>query len=214
MDVFIDEAGDLGFSDGSSRFFIVSYLVPDNPWNIRHSLKRLHKTVNKNRKTKINELHFTDAEEQCRLDCFQRVSSLKWYAGLIVLDKNTVKPHLQGKPELYNYSVLHFMLWSVLQNYNPVYNLFITIDRGMNRERRNHFDKYGAEKANFIWSKMKRSEDITQKVKIRHENSQNDYCLQMADFLASATFQLYEKGNHQYFSHYKKKLNRINYLFR
>jgi hypothetical protein len=134
--------------------------------------------------------------------------------GLIVLDKKTVRPHLKGKPELYNYSVLHFTLWSVLQSYNPAYDLNITIDRGMNRGRRNQFNEYGAIKANFIWSKMRKNKDITNKVNIIHQNSQNDYCLQLADFLASATFQLYERGNYQYFSLYKNKLRRINYLFR
>jgi len=216
LHIFIDEAGDLGFSRGSSRFFVVAYFMPDNPWGIRSALKRYHRHVNENKREKYNELHFSDADEKIRIECYRRMRKHPWKTGLIILDKSTVSRPLIGKTDiLYNYSILHFMFWSILRNYNPTYDLNIKIDRGMSRRRREHFNQYGASKADFIWRKMnKQGNSIRNKINIEHDHSQNDYCLQFADFLSSGTFQLYEKGRYQYFSEYKDKISKISYLFR
>ena len=40
MDVYVDESGDLGFSLGSSRFFVVSYLMAGDSEPIRRVMKR------------------------------------------------------------------------------------------------------------------------------------------------------------------------------
>ena len=216
MHIFVDEAGDLGFSRGSSRFFVVAYFIPDHPWGIRSAMRRYHRRINENTRNKCSELHFTDADENCRIGCYQRLSGHPWKTGLIILDKSTVSQPLIDKTDiLYNYSILHFMLWSILRNYDPAYDLNITIDRGISRRRRDHFNQYGASKADFIWKKMnKQGKSIINKINIEHDHSHNDYCLQFADFLSSGTFQLYEKGKHQYFREFKNKISRVSYLFR
>ena len=150
-----------------------------------------------------------------RAGCYQRLSGHPWKTGLIILDKSTVSQPLIGKTDiLYNYSILYFMFWSIL-NYNPAHDLNIKIDRRIGRRRRDHFNHYGASKADFIWKKMnKQGRSIINKINIEHDHSHNDHCLQFADFLLSRTFQLYEKGKCQYFREFKNNISRISYLFR
>ena len=42
---FIDESGDLGFTEKSSQYFVVSYVIPHQWYRVNVALKRLRKKL-------------------------------------------------------------------------------------------------------------------------------------------------------------------------
>ena len=94
-------------------------------------------------------------------------------------------------------------------------NINIKIEKGLGWEGIENFNGYALIKANWVWNKVYNNRgDISKNIKISHEYSQYDHCLQFTDFLASGTFQLYEKKNYIYFKEFSHKIRNINYLLR
>ena len=62
IDVYVDEAGDLGFSQSSTKYFIIAYLIVEHPNRVGTEVKRLLKTLNKKNRKKLNEFKFGEDE--------------------------------------------------------------------------------------------------------------------------------------------------------
>ncbi|MDE1868287.1 MAG: hypothetical protein KGI08_11355, partial [Thaumarchaeota archaeon] len=64
VNVFVDEAGDLGFSQQSTKSFVLSYviMINDTPLFIRNKVRRLLKNTNTRRKIrgKSEEFKFSN----------------------------------------------------------------------------------------------------------------------------------------------------------
>jgi len=67
INVYVDEAGDLGFGDKASRYFIVAYAIIEQPGRISVTTQRLLKTLNNNRRHPIDEFKFSNDNEYIRL---------------------------------------------------------------------------------------------------------------------------------------------------
>lgn len=71
VDVYVDESGDLGFSNGSSKFFTIGYVFTINRYPfvekqmVTRTLKRIN-SRNKNHKKKISEFKFSNDSEKTR----------------------------------------------------------------------------------------------------------------------------------------------------
>ena len=54
--IFLDESGDLGFSERSSRWFILTIVFTSNHRRIEKCIKKVHKNLKKKYK-RVSELH-------------------------------------------------------------------------------------------------------------------------------------------------------------
>ncbi len=59
MDVFVDEAGDLGFSAGATRTFVVAYLIPESSDRTRVNLQRVRRKIRKTHGLIASEFKFS-----------------------------------------------------------------------------------------------------------------------------------------------------------
>lgn len=89
------------------------------------------------------------------------------------------------------------------------------IDQRIYNLRQIAFDKYAFNKASYIWNvELKRSPPITpDHLCITHKKSQYVPCLQLADYIAGATFQLYENNDPRYFEIIRNKIKYYDYLW-
>lgn len=59
LHAFVDESGDLGFSEKSSKFFVVVYVITDNSFYLTTKMRRLKKRIKKAGYKGIQEFKFT-----------------------------------------------------------------------------------------------------------------------------------------------------------
>lgn len=216
MHVFIDESGDLGFKENASNFFVAAYVIPEQPWTVRHHLRRLLRRLHKRRRYSGSELKFSNSNHEVRLHVLEKICELNWVTGLIVLEKKKVKPELRRIPNiLYNYSIVNHLMRNVLLWLEPLEKLTLCIDRSLSRSNREAFDFYVRDKATWIWNvELGRTPSLMRnQVIVSHESSQVECCLQLADYIAGATFQKYERGQDDYYKIFEANVRAFNYLW-
>lgn len=216
MDVFVDESGDLGFSSKSSNYFVAAYVMPRKSISIKSSLSRLLRKMHKNKRYSGSELKFSDTNRQTRIFVLDSLMRLEWASGVIVLEKRKVKPELRTRVNiLYNYCIIHNIFRNLLISLEPADDINIYVDKSLSVVNRNAFDSYARDKASYVWNvELNRFPPLRSgQVSLSHEDSFNDPCLQLADFIAGATFQKYERANDEYYRVIESRITSFNYFW-
>jgi len=205
--VFLDESGDLGFSNKSSRWFILTMAFTNNHRKIEKCIKKVHRNLKKKYK-QVAELHayHTDAITRKRiLQLLSEAEDLKILC--IILNKKKVHIDLQNqKNYLYNYTAN--ILLDRLSN-KKIYNTGDKIRVCIDQRETNKFLKENFK--NYLNSNLVKKENNDFEVKIRP--SQAEKCLQAVDFISWAIFRKYEKNDYEYYEIIKNKVIEENLLF-
>ncbi|RJS89853.1 DUF3800 domain-containing protein [Candidatus Bathyarchaeota archaeon] len=217
MQIFIDESGDLGFTSRSTNYFVVSYIIPESPWLLRKKLKHLLKRLHRQRKYSGRELHFTNSNDFVRCRVLKKINEISLIIGIVVVEKQKVSLKLRHSLNiLYNYLIVHTIMRNVLLWMDESEKLELYIDKSLSKSNREAFNDYVQRKANWVWC-----HDLEHKtplspsqIKVEHKFSQNDYCLQAADYIAGATFQKYEHNNDCFYRIFEGKIKAFDYLWR
>ena len=216
MLVYVDEAGDLGFTEKSTKFFAVAYVACDQQHGLERCLSRLLKDLHARRKysRKESELKWSRSNNEVRRRVLETIRDLDLYLGCIVLNKANVHEHLRNPPILYNYQIVHFMLWDLLPiNFNPLEGMKVYIDLSMRRDGREAFNKYFRSKAHWIWTmELHKPSFDESRIQVIHENSEKVRCLQAADYVAGAAFTKFERGT-SFFDIIEKEVRLVKVFF-
>ena len=205
--VYVDESGDLGFSDKAIQrnpIFIIAYLVPEKPLRLSNDLKKFLKKI----KFKAPELKFHDDTNETRKKVLKFLNkSCGFEAGYVAISKRAVKKELREDPAiLYNYLAIHFVISRLVRTYNPSKIIYI-IDKSMKKSRRVEFNEYAIKKAQWVATQLAKTKSVTFKlnefvtipeVKVKHEDSRKDVCVQVADYLAGSVGRAF-RVNREYY---------------
>ena len=103
--IFLDESGDLGFSERSSRWFILTLVFTKNHRKIERCVKKVHRGLKKKYK-KVGELHAYHSDGVTKKRMLKLLSETEDLKVLcIILNKKKVYTDLQNqKAYLYNYT--------------------------------------------------------------------------------------------------------------
>jgi hypothetical protein len=205
LNVFIDESGDLGFdSTKSSRTFIVAYVITADPERTRIDIKRLRKKLRQKRKLNIEEFKFARDSEVVRVNVLKEISRQNLEVGYFAAEKTAVKEDLRKRPDrFYNYVVVDNVVTNIVRNYDLKEVDFI-LDRSMSKDSLKHFNDYLERKLS--WRQVVEFGKEMPKVRILHNDSRNDQCLQLADYFAGAAFAYFERGERKYFSYIENEV--------
>ncbi|MGI0047730.1 MAG: DUF3800 domain-containing protein [Nitrosotalea sp.] len=227
VNVFVDEAGDLGFSQNSTRSFVLSYviMINDTPLFIRNKVRRLLKNINTRRRIrgKAEEFKFSNDEHATRERFLRKIKTFDLSLGTVAVMKDSVKDSLKGNQTiLYNYLAIDYVIKTIVNSYLkpwvPYNEIHYTIDRSLSQKAIKHFDEYCEEKISYVKKNRQFKGDII--VKIKHVDSRNDVCLQIADYISGSVFSKSERLDNRYYDLIKEKLkhkdqwdwhNRINW---
>jgi hypothetical protein len=205
--LFIDESGDLGFSEKSSNYFLFTVLITKNHRKVEKVIKKVHKSLRKKHK-RIRELHAYHADEITRkrvLRQLAEIDDLKIF--VIVVNKKKVYVPLQEKNHfLYNYAANIILERLNNRNLFEIKDLIhIFFDKKYtNIARGNNFESYLRNQLG-EWEQ----DDIYLKICPSH----TEKCLQAVDFLSWAIFRKYEQKDHEYYEIIKDKLIDEKILF-
>ena len=206
--IFLDESGDLGFSDRSSRWFILTIVFADNHRKIEKCVKRVHRGLKKKYR-RVKELHAYHADSVTKKRMLKLLSENEDIKVLcIILNKKKVYTDLRNqKSFLYNYTanILLDRLYNknILKGNNKI-SIYID-QRETNKFLKKNFEDY------LMSSLAKRKSG--NEFEIRIKPSHTEKCLQAVDFVSWAIFRKYEKSDYEYYEIIKDKIIEERLLF-
>jgi len=180
--IYIDESGDLGFSKKGSDYFILTCVKIDNE-ETNQSFKRIPKKVRQRKLSKkhkkLAELKFSNSSNEIRVNFLSRIAKLDLEIYSVIIKKDKTYSQLQNNlPILYNY-LIKILLETPLRKLKDNLHLNICLDRCMSISQRENFENYIKTEFFSIFQKIP-------KVDIIHENSTQNECLQVLDFVCGA----------------------------
>lgn len=196
--IFLDESGELGFKETSSKYFVVSLLVCDEGdiYSIRRIIKKVRGKIIRKKVKHLPEIKGNNSSDKIRFEVLQRFAKTKSEIFVIILEKSKIYEYLKEKKnKLYNY-LSNIILNECSFDDAPV---CLVVDKSKpNRSLREDFDSY----IHRNLSLKSKQANIT----IKHENSQREGCLQVLDFVSWAIFRSYEYNDPRFFELIKDKI--------
>ena len=197
--LFLDESGELGFDNKSSKYFVITLLVCDERelGSIRRIIKKVRKKLIKKKIKRLPELKGNNSNNKVRKEVLERLANTKTEIFIVILNKLKVYEYLKEKKDkLYNY------LSNLIINECSfdTKNICLIVDRSKStRSLRADFDNY---------LRFKLKEKLTScNLIIKHENSQRENCLQVLDFASWAIFRRYEHKDEEFYNIIKDKIS-------
>lgn len=205
--IFLDESGDLGFGERSSKWFLFTIAMTGNIRALENVVKKVWRPLKKRHK-KLGELHASHEKDITRKRILLRlneISDLKIFC--VILNKTKVYVDLQNqKNYLYNFTaniLLDRLHTKEMIRPDEAIDLFI--DRKDTKKLlRENFISYLTDSM-----KKRRNGAFTVSLHSSHENKS----LQAVDFISWAIFRKYEKGDYEFYEMIKGKIVEEKLLF-
>lgn len=187
--IYIDEAGDEGFKfderpgHGSSNFFVLSALIvkQENDLQISSIVNALKKLFGYQPKDILSPIHFVKLPHQKRKACVNKLAEFKdFHIISIVFEKQQLQEGLQTTPYLYNFAcrLLLERILPFLKSNNAKANLIFE------HRRNTSYDE--------LKVYLKRMIDTSRILTLSPKPKAQAKCLQLADIVASATYNAFE----------------------
>ncbi|MCD6195535.1 MAG: DUF3800 domain-containing protein [Staphylothermus sp.] len=145
--IAIDESGDLGFSEKSSKYLVLAFAFTLKPEYVRKKLKRLLKKLVRKKvwPKELHELKFSLSKTKLkergiwydkyisnlmdtRIVVLKEIRKLPIQAAVSIVEKRMVSNHLRSDPnKLYNYAMVHPLVIYFIPKYNPPAHSYIEI---------------------------------------------------------------------------------------
>lgn len=188
--IYIDESGDLGLSEMSSKVLVISALIADDPRKLDRIIKnaRRHKFNKELRKAK--EIKFNKSSPELRAYLIRKLNETTQCSGVhcILRKEDLTSKYLRdNKHKLYNFAAGRLANAIILQ---PC-NVEVRIDKSKGKQiLRDDFNRY-------FESNLRNGSSIG-RINIFHSHSENFSGLQLADLLSGAMYQKFNNENPYY----------------
>jgi hypothetical protein len=205
MYIYLDESGDLGFREESTKFFTIAFIVMEDSTSFKRHVRKV--------KVKYNipaevELKGYTTREVIKGDLLKRFAGLDIEVHAITVMKKNFEPKLRRDTNiLYNYMVGLSLVERIIKEPEgtkviiDVDKRIISVTSGFN------FDKYLRYK---IWYERERR-DID--LDIHHLESHQAYSIQGIDIICNSIFRKYNSRNYRLFNIIKSKVVTERRLF-
>jgi len=205
MYIYLDESGDLGFRQGSTRYFTIAFVIVEDPIPFRRCVKQVKI---KHHIPKDVELKGYTARNVIKKELLTRFLRLDAEVHAITVMKKNVELKLRRDTNiLYNYIVGLSLGERILQEPAGT-RVVITVDKRITSITSGfNFNQYLKYK---IWYEKGR-QDIN--LEIHHLDSRNDYCIQGIDIICNSIFRKYSSNNYALFNIIRNKVKSDRRLF-
>ncbi|MEK6859224.1 MAG: DUF3800 domain-containing protein [Nanoarchaeota archaeon] len=200
--IFLDESGDLGFKDKSSKFFVITLMCCDVHTEIEISriIKKIRRKILKKKMKNTSELKGNNSSDKIRNAVLEKASKKNIEIYTIILDKSKVYNYLRDyKDKLYNYTA-NLILNECSFDNNKI---SLVVDK-----------RGGVLAADFNrYIKFKLINKNNCDIKVEHKNSNKDGCLQVLDFISWAIFRKYESKDEEFYNIIRSKITTEKHMF-
>jgi len=197
--VYLDESGDLGFSKGSSKYFVICFIAMDSKTNLM--LERKIKTIKQKRKLRRSvEIKASDSSNSLRMNVLSEICTLPIKIYSITTNKQGVYENLRENTNiLYNY-ITNLILIPYIEQ-EKIDNIRIIADLRINRISK------GMRFGNYLKYKIFYEKGpCNKKLDIKYLDSFSSNALQAVDYVAFAFFRKYERGQNKYYEILKERI--------
>lgn len=203
--IFMDESGDLGFSDHSSHWFMFTLAIISDKRALERVVKKVWKPLKEKHK-RLGELHAYHADPITRTRLLQKLSKVDDLKIMcIILNKQKVYLDLQNqKNYLYNYTANILLDRLHQKGVIPNGSIELYIDRKDTKK------SLTSNFTNYLESSMgKRGGALRVTLHTSHENKS----IQAVDFISWAIFRKYEYDDYEYYTLIAEKIIDERLLF-
>lgn len=198
MLIIIDESGDAGFKESSSRYFVLTMVIfSEDDGHGRYPMAEHASLTIAAVKEEIRhkpEFHFSKCSHKIRQAFFQGLNKAdcKFQIYSLVVDKKGIhSPHLRSSTK----SFYNFILKQLL-THNPIQGANVKIDGEKSKAFRQALATY-----------LRRGRD-GMIAKLKFANSKNDYLVQLADMACGAIAYSYNRSDKLEADTYRKMLGK------
>jgi hypothetical protein len=205
--LFLDESGDLGFGSdkpGRSKHFTICILAIRTDTNHRNIAHAIRKTIARklNPKTKrgriVQEIKGSRTVIGVKEYFFRMVTGIHFGIYALTLNKERLFPHLQENKEVvYNY--LSRLLLEQLPFENADISVHLVLDKRKSKPLIREFNQY-VERA------LRHKLALNVLLRITHEDSKANPCLQAVDLFCHGIYKKYESGDSIWYDIFKGKV--------
>ena len=189
--IYIDESGDLGFSEKSSKVLVISALITNDPSKLDRIIKNARRNKFKKELKNANEIKFNKSSPEVRKYFINKLNETCSCSGVncIMEKKKVSSPYLKGhKDKLYNF-VAGRLADAIKLDCD---NVEIRIDKSKGKSfLREDFN-------NYFTPKLTNGSNFNNPITIKHSYSENFSGIQFADILAGAVYHKFNNGDSQY----------------
>jgi hypothetical protein len=203
--VYLDESGDLGFRQGSTRYFTIAFVTMENPIPFRRCVKKVKV---KHHIPRNVELKGNTTRKKIKEDLLLEFAKLDIEVYAITVRKANVEPRLRTNTNiLYNYIVGLSLVERALEE--PTNSrIIVEVDKRITSVTSGfNFNDYLKYK---IWYEAKR-QDID--LHIHHLDSHQAYAIQGIDIICNSIFRKYNSNNYKLFNIIQGKVKSDRRLF-
>ena len=196
--IYIDESGDLGTKQGSSKYFVMAAIKVEDSKKLEKMIKKTRRSFTKKMLTS-NEIKGGNLPYDLKIKILKKLKNIDYEVYIIVFDKeNRYKIGYGDNKKAYD--ILASRLAELINIDKPT---FIFIDKSKNKqEESDSFNELFLNNLNNIKK---------QPIKIEHADSMHYKGLQMADLISWSTFQNFENDNHEFLDMIKNKVVKLVY---
>ncbi len=205
--IYVDESGDLGIK--GTTYFIMALLVTSTPRSIEKIIRKVRKNILKKKYKKSIEIKANKSNKRVREYVLSKLKNKNIELYSFVVNKNKLlKEVIYGGPsfkeKFYRFITLNIIKKALgRSNHNQV---MIYLDKKYTQKK--HIKSF----YHYLSSKLKDEFGTKVEFKISQEDSFNQKCLQVVDFVAWAIGRKYNFGDEYYFNIIKEKLNNIEVM--
>ena len=197
--IYIDESGDLGTKQSSSKYFIIIAIKVEDSKKV----ERIIKKTKRNSRDKLltsNEIKGGNLPHGLKIKILKKLNNIDYEVFIIVFDKiNRYKIGYEYDNKE-TYDILASKLAELINIDKPT---FIFIDKSKNKQEEiDNFNEIFLDNLNNIQN---------QPIKIEHADSIHYKGLQMADLISWSTFQNFENKNPEFLDMIKNKVLKLVY---
>jgi len=203
--IYLDESGDLGFHQGSSKYFTIALVVMRDPIHFTRAVREVKIKYNIPREV---ELKGSTTRKIIKKDLLSRFARLDMEIHAITVKKENVEPKLRRDSNiLYNYMVGLLLVERILSE-DAGTRVCIDVDRRVisitSGFKFNEYLKYK------IWYEGQR-QDID--LEINHLDSHGSYAIQGIDVICNCIFRRYNSNDYELFNIIRGKVRNDRRLF-
>lgn len=203
--IFIDEAGDMDFSEKGSKYYLFNFLVKKRPFTLHEHISSyryelLEKNLNPNMNSRLNieYFHANNDNKHIKNELFDIISTfdkgnVKVYS--YILEKEKVHPNKRELKEHFYIDNLIYSIGKLLEKINLDSNFIIITDNlpvASNRKKQEKALKLGV--ANYI-----KEHQLNVRYDIFHHCSASSVNLQIIDYVGWAINRKYEHNDDTYY---------------
>lgn len=197
MFVYLDETGDAGFKfdRGSSRYFVITLLLIDDPIPIQTAIDDLRRSLGF---TAGNEFKFYKSSEATRWAFLRMLRRQDFKARVLVIDKHRMtRPHIQKRETFYN-----FLVQMVLQHDNgTIEDAMLILDESVQTK------KSKQQLTTYLRQALNANPERRKIREVRFHRSSADNIIQAADMLSGAIYARYHRGDARFFDYIRPKIS-------